>query len=353
MSGVLQLHMVSKRYGRVQALDAINLRVEAGSRLAIVGPSGSGKTTLLRMVAGFDTLDSGTVQLGETCLATPVSFVPAHLRDIGIVSQDGALFPHLSIAQNIGFGLPKDTPGRDKEIAQLLEMVGLEQQMLARKPDEISGGQQQRVALARALARRPRLMLLDEPFSALDTGLRASTRRAVADLLSARGITTVLVTHDQGEALSFADQVAVMRDGRILQAGDPRDLYLRPDSPFVAAFLGDALILEATIRDGQAQTRLGSIATATATAQRPAIIVLRPEQIVLQPGREGGEGCVARIAAVEFGGAGSLVTLELVGPFADGGPAVVLHRNGLADLRVGDIVNLSVVGAAHVFPAGD
>jgi len=353
MSGILQLDSVSKRYGHVQALNAVTLRAEAGSRLAVVGPSGSGKTTLLRMIAGFDTPDSGTVQLGQTCLAKPGVFVPAHQRDIGIVSQDGALFPHLSVAQNIGFGLPKNTPGRDREIALLLDMVGLEQQMLARKPDEISGGQQQRVALARALARRPRLMLLDEPFSALDTGLRASTRRAVADLLSARGITTVLVTHDQGEALSFADQVAVMRNGRILQAGDPRDLYLRPENPFVAAFLGEALILDAVLGAGQAQTRLGLISTSGARDDGAAKLLLRPEQIVLGPSREDGEGCMARIAAMEFGGAGSLVTLELVGRFADGGPSFVLHRNGLAELRVGDVVHVSVVGSAHVFPAGD
>ncbi len=353
MSGILQLNSVSKRYGHVQALDSVTLRAEAGSRLAVVGPSGSGKTTLLRMIAGFDTPDSGTVQLGETCLAKPGTFVPAHQRDIGIVSQDGALFPHLSVAQNIGFGLPKDTPGRDREISLLLEMVGLEQPMLARRPDEISGGQQQRVALARALARRPRLMLLDEPFSALDTGLRASTRRAVADLLSARGITTVLVTHDQGEALSFADQVAVMRNGRILQAGDPRDLYLRPENPFVAAFLGEALILDAVIGAGQAQTRLGLISTSGARDDGAAKLLLRPEQIVLGPSHEDGEGCMARIAAMEFGGAGSLVTLELVGRFADGGPSFVLHRNGLAELRVGDVVQVSVVGPAHVFPAGD
>ena len=353
MNGILQLNMVSKRFGRVQALDAVSLRVEAGSRLAVVGPSGSGKTTLLRMIAGFDAPDSGTVQLGETWLARPGSFVPAHQRDIGIVSQDGALFPHLSVAQNIGFGLPNNTPGRDREIALLLDMVGLEQQMLARKPDEISGGQQQRVALARALARRPRLMLLDEPFSALDTGLRASTRRAVADLLSARGITTVLVTHDQGEALSFADQVAVMRNGRILQAGDPRDLYLRPESPFVASFLGDALILDAIIRDGQAQTRLGPLATSNARDDTAATILLRPEQIVLRPWHDGDEGCRARVEAMEFGGAGSLVTLTPVGLFAEGGPSFVLHRNGLAELRVGDVVHVSVVGPAHVFLAGD
>ncbi|MDB5643300.1 MAG: iron(III)-transport ATP-binding protein, partial [Hyphomicrobiales bacterium] len=197
------------------------------------------------------------------------------------------------------------------------------------------------------------LMLLDEPFSALDTGLRASTRRAVADLLAARGITTILVTHDQGEALSFADQVAVMRDGRILQAGDPRDLYLRPATPFVAEFLGEALILPGACRDGMAQTRLGPIPVADGAAAGSATLLLRPEQIVLQPMREGDDRCSARVDAVEFGGVSSLVTVSLVGSFADGGAPIVLHRNGLVALHVGDMVGLSVAGVAHVFPSHD
>ena len=142
--------------------------------------------------------------------------MPAHRRGIGVVAQDGALFPHLSVADNIGFGLARDEAGRAERIAELLDMVELDKAILRRRPHELSGGQQQRVALARALARKPRLMLLDEPFSALDTGLRDTMRKAVAELLEAAGITTILVTHDQAEALSFADQVAVMRDGRLL-----------------------------------------------------------------------------------------------------------------------------------------
>src|SRR5262245_32148752 len=230
---LLDLRGVSKRYGAVTALDNVDLAIEEGSRTAVVGPSGSGKTTLLRIVAGFDTPDQGRVMMGGQVLADGPKFVAAHQRGIGIVAQDGALFPHLTIAENVGFGLDRRDPQRGTRIAELMDMVGLDRAMLARRPDEISGGQQQRVALARALARRPRLMLLDEPFSALDTSLRASTRKAVADLLGQAGITTILVTHDQAEALSFADQVAVMRDGKLPQVGTPRELYLRPRDAMV------------------------------------------------------------------------------------------------------------------------
>ncbi len=213
------------------ALDGIDLGVAAGSRTAIVGPSGCGKTTLLRIIAGFEAPDSGRVALGGRVLSEGPDAMPAHHRGIGFVVQDGALFPHLSVAANVGFGLNRNEPRRAERIAELMDMVELDAALLPRKPDELSGGQQQRVALARALARKPQLMLLDEPFSALDTGLRDTTRKSVARLLSGAGITTILVTHDQPEALSFADQVAVMREGRLPQVGTPRALYLRPQGP--------------------------------------------------------------------------------------------------------------------------
>ncbi len=352
MNNMLRLSSVSKAFGNVRAVDSVSIEASAGSRVAIVGPSGSGKTTLLRLIAGFDSLDSGSIELGDTRLATASSETPAHRRDIGIVSQDGALFPHLSIAENIGFGMPRAAPDRKREIARLLEMVGLDQCLLERRPDEISGGQQQRVALARALARRPRLMLLDEPFSALDTGLRASTRRVVSDLLSASGITTILVTHDQGEALSFADQVAVMHEGRLLQAGDPRDLYYRPTTPFIAEFLGDALILDAVCQGGIAICRFGRIPLGDARTIGPAKILLRPEQIVFRSPPVGENARLYQVQAVEFGGASSMVTLRDPRPEAVREPPVILQRNGIDGVRVGDFVALSVVGTAHAFPNG-
>ena len=348
---VLRLKDLQKAYGPVKALDGVSLDVRPGSRTAIVGPSGSGKTTLLRMIAGFDAPDSGSIHLGDTCLAHGPNAVPAHRRGIGIVAQDGALFPHLSIQQNIGFGLPSDMQGRDALIASLVEMVGLDASMLPRRPDQLSGGQQQRVALARALARKPKLMLLDEPFSALDTGLRVATRKAVANLLTEQGITTILVTHDQGEALSFADQVAVMQDGKLLQAGTPREVYFCPKTPLIAEFLGDALILQATCDNGFATCALGRIPLADIGAVGTARILLRPEQIDLDL-RGGAEAaCTCRIDEVEFGGASSLITLRVQAP--DGshpGTSFVLRRSGLDNMRMGETVALRINGTAHAFP---
>ncbi len=237
----LELNSLYKSFGAQSALENINLSIATGSRTAIVGPSGSGKTTLLRMIAGFEFPDAGSIMLDGQPLVDANTAIPAHQRLIGYVPQDGALFPHMTVAENIGFGLVGRPGEKQPRIAELMNSVALDAQMAKRWPHELSGGQQQRVALARALAQRPRLMLLDEPFSALDTGLRAAMRKMVARLLSEAGVTTILVTHDQAEALSFADQLAVMRQGRLVQAGAPMDLYLRPVDEDTAAFLGDAV----------------------------------------------------------------------------------------------------------------
>jgi iron(III) transport system ATP-binding protein len=346
----LRLQSLHKAFGPVKALDDVSLAVPQGQRLAVVGPSGSGKTTLLRLIAGFDTPDRGSIHLGDECLADARSAVPPHRRGIGIVAQDGALFPHLTIAGNIGFGLPSGMHGREATILQLLEMVGLDPAMLPRRPDQLSGGQQQRVALARALARKPRLMLLDEPFSALDTGLRASTRKAVADLLQARGITTVLVTHDQGEALSFADVVAVMQDGLLLQAGSPREVYFRPKTPLIAEFLGEALILDASCVDGYAECALGRVRLVDADASGLTRILLRPEQIALDPSDASPGNGTWRVEDIAFGGATSFVTLRLqTGEGCESHAPVVLRRAGIDNLRMGDLVSISIHGKAHAF----
>ena len=353
----LKVTGISKRYGAVAALAGVDLSVAEGSRTAIVGPSGSGKTTLLRILAGFEAPDSGTVSLGDEVLADASKMLPAHRRNIGIVAQDGALFPHLSIAENVGFGIPRHEPGRAERIAQVLDMVELDKAMLDRKPDELSGGQQQRVALARALARRPRLMLLDEPFSALDTGLRLSTRKAVSRLLEAAGITTILVTHDQAEALSFADQVAVMRDGHLPQIGSPHELYLRPNDRMIAEFLGDAIVLEARISEGWAQCVLGRIPVADRSRAGSLTIMLRPEQVVLRPmpepvgGGDNAQACVAKILDVDFGGADCLTTIA---PQTSGSASqtqsLVLRRSNLDRFAPGSLVLVSVTGEAHIFP---
>ena len=233
----------------VAALDGVDLDVATGSVTAILGPSGSGKTTLLRVLAGIDRADDGTVVIGGAMVDGNGSYVVAERRRVGLVPQQGALFPHLDVARNVGFGLHKvPRAERARRVAELLELVGLAG-MGARRPYELSGGQAQRVALARALAPKPDVVLLDEPFSALDASLRSSLRSEVADMLRSTGTTAVLVTHDQDEAMSLADTVAIMRAGRIVQSGTPDELYRRPDDLWVADFLGDAVLLDGELLD--------------------------------------------------------------------------------------------------------
>ena len=361
----VELRGIRKTYGGVTVLGGINLDIAAASCTAIVGPSGSGKTTLLRIIAGFEAPDEGRVVLDGRVLADGANSVPAHRRGIGFVPQDGALFPHLSVADNVGFGLPRNTPQRAERIAELMDMVALDVAMLARRPHELSGGQQQRVALARALAQRPRLMLLDEPFSALDTGLRASTRKAVARLLASANITTILVTHDQSEALSFADQVAVMREGRLVQSGRPLDLYLRPDDPAIASFLGEAIVLTAQLAGGWADCALGRIAVDDALRVGPARIMLRPEQLLVTEvaadaavlGQEP-DACYGAVLDTDFGGAVTVLSVRLLparmaGSTADAAALatqpLLVHSPGLHAPVEGATVRITVAGQAHVF----
>jgi iron(III) transport system ATP-binding protein len=217
------LEGVSKAFGHVQALDAFDLVVADGRTMAIVGPSGCGKTTVLRLIAGFEPPDAGLIRIGETVVSGP-AWVPAFKRGIGYVPQDGALFPHLSVGQNIAFGLARPE-ATDVRLRELLDMVSLDPDLLDRRPDQLSGGQQQRVALARAIAIQPHVVLLDEPFSALDTDLRVGTRSAVRSLLDATGITAILVTHDHDDARGFADDVAIMDAGRVVRTGPPAVVY--------------------------------------------------------------------------------------------------------------------------------
>ncbi|CAN7519966.1 ABC transporter ATP-binding protein [Rhizobium sp. LjRoot258] len=341
---LLTIDRISKRYGHVQALQNISLDVAAGSRTAVVGPSGSGKTTLLRIIAGFEQPDGGQVTLDGELLADGPVAVPAHKRGIGIVSQDGALFPHLSVADNIGFGFERGAPDRERRIIDLLDMVELDRNMLNRRPHQLSGGQQQRVALARALGRKPRLMLLDEPFSALDTGLRENMRKAVARVLQSAGITTILVTHDQAEALSFADQVAVLREGRLIQAGSPQSVYLQPLDRETALFLGDAVMLPAIVRNGFADCALGRVAV-DGGHQGKVEIMLRPEQIRVVPDQSE-QTYRGRVVEVEFGGATCTVAVSLEGVAL---PPIMIKTSSVALPSQGDRVRLDIAGKAHVF----
>ena len=348
----LDISAVRKNYGSLEVLAGIGLKVAAGSRTAIVGPSGSGKTTLLRIIAGFESPDAGQLVLDGQLLADGAKSMPAHQRGIGFVAQDGALFPHLTVAGNVGFGLPENTPGRDQRIAELMDMVALDRAMLRRRPHEISGGQQQRVALARALAQSPKLMLLDEPFSALDTGLRASTRKAVAQLLGSAGITTILVTHDQAEALSFADQVAVMRAGKLVQAGTPSELYLHPVDAETASFLGDSIVLTAQLSNGWADCALGRIAVHGSRQAGPAQIMLRPEQLLLETVvfkeavASPGHGVVTNI---DFGGSVCVVSVLL--DDAQGGLTLPVRTPAIHLPAIGSRVSIRLDGRAHVFGA--
>ncbi|MGY1722811.1 ABC transporter ATP-binding protein [Blastococcus sp. SYSU DS0533] len=335
---------LTKAFGPTPVLTGVDLHVPAGGFTALLGPSGCGKTTLLRLVAGFDDPDSGTVALDDRVVAGAGRGVPARQRGIGFVPQEGGLFPHLSVAGNVTFGLPRRRRADRGRVAELLALVGLDADLADRSPHQLSGGQQQRVALARALAPEPALVLLDEPFSSLDAALREDTRRAVLAALAAAGATAVLVTHDQSEALSMADQVAVLRDGRLVQLTDPRTLYRRPADLDVAAFVGESVVLDAEIRDGSALCVLGALPVDGGAAEGPARVLLRPEQLRLGPPL--GAGARARVQAVDFYGHDSRVWLTL----ADGG-TVTARLEGTRLPAVGQEVTIEVAGAALTFPA--
>lgn len=349
----LELHSISKSYGSHRALDNVSLSVPTGSRTVIVGPSGSGKTTLLRMIAGFEFPDTGRLSLNGQTLVDSTHEVPAHQRLIGYVPQDGALFPHMTVAANIGFGLASKGRERQERIAELMDSVALDARMADRWPHELSGGQQQRVALARALAQQPRLMLLDEPFSALDTGLRAAMRKLVARLLADAGVTTILVTHDQSEALSFADQLAVMRNGRLVQSGHPLDLYRYPEDEETALFLGDAVVMPARIEAGWAHCDLGRIPVNNHRNNSSAQIMLRPEQLQLAsvvPNTTEVAGCNAVVTERDFSGNTCTLTVELQSLNAGDAPgrSLLVRSSGMYAPPTGSTVQVSTIGHAHV-----
>lgn len=346
MTYTLEVHGLDKRFGPAAVLDQIGFTVESGSTTAIVGPSGCGKTTLLRLIAGFERPDAGTIALAGRVVAGE-KWTPAHRRSIGYVAQDGALFPHTTVGANVGFGLPRR--GRTTaRITELLEMVSLDASFAARRPDQLSGGQQQRVALARALAREPELMLLDEPFSALDAGLRAHTRRIVAGVLEKAGITTILVTHDQPEALSFADRVAVMSAGRLAQIGTPSEIYSTPIDVPTARFIGDAVVLAAFVTEGTARCALGDIAVASNSVHGDARVMVRPEQIELTPE---GTGVSGRVIDVEYLGSEMLLGIRLDTATGTDTERVTVRRFGSSTLIPGDHVCVRVVGQAVTYPA--
>jgi iron(III) transport system ATP-binding protein len=325
MTAPIRLRGVSKSFGATHAVREVTLDIERGELMAVLGPSGCGKTTLLRLIAGFEVPDAGCVNVGEAVVAGPGRLVPPEQRRVGMVFQDYALFPHLSVEANVAFGLSRRArEERDALTRATLELVGL-QHKAGRHPGELSGGERQRVALARALAPEPELILLDEPFSSLDATLRAGLRREVELILRDAEATALLVTHDQEEALSLADRLAVMREGRIVQVGPPEEVYGRPASRWAAQFVGEVNVLAGVARGDGGETELGRF-DLRAPASGTVHVAVRPEQFELSARHDGNAEIVAR----EFRGHDVLYRLR-----HEGGRTVLVQLPSLELYEVG------------------
>jgi iron(III) transport system ATP-binding protein len=370
----LEVTGLHKAFGDHPVLTGLDLEVPAGSLTAILGPSGSGKTTLLRVLAGFERGDAGTVTIGGSVVDGPGTFLAPERRRIGYVPQEGSLFPHLTVAANIGFGLPA-RQRKGPAIDELLGKVGLAG-LDKRYPHQLSGGQQQRVALARALAIRPEIVLLDEPFASLDAHLRASVRADVQALLAETGITGILVTHDQDEALSTADRVAVLREGRIVQCDAPQDLYDRPADADIARFIGDANLIEGVLGADTVDTVLGRLPVEPAclalpgsgnggapgpARSGPATVLVRPEQIELlagetpaRPGTPGWpdvqDGYELSGRVVSYGYHGHDAVIHVRPEHDSAAPTIIVRTLGGPQLPPGSPVTLRARGPVRAWP---
>jgi iron(III) transport system ATP-binding protein len=339
----LRLRGLSKSFGDVVAVDGVDLDVEPGATCALLGPSGCGKTTTLRLIAGLEAPDAGSIEIGGETVSTAKRSLPPERRRIGMVFQDYALFPHLDVAGNVGYGLGRQ-PDRVR-VDEMLTTVGLGG-LGNRHPHQLSGGQQQRVALARALIAEPRAVLLDEPFSNLDAGLRERVREEVRAILQAQGVTSVFVTHDQEEALSLADLVAVVHAGRIEQVGTPEEVYSRPASRWVAGFLGEIEVLPGTLVDGMVECELGQFSHANGKSAEVEVLI-RPESLAVGTG-EPADGRSSREAVVvsrSFYGHDQMLELRLAS-----GRTVRARRLGFPAWHPGDHVRVWVEGPIDVVP---
>jgi len=341
---VVELSGVSKRYGAVTALDALDLAVYEGELLSLLGPSGCGKTTTLNVIAGFAAPDAGRVVID----GDDVTAEPAWRRGLGVVFQSYALFPHMSVADNVAFGLRERGVGKreiDERVREALALVRLPA-VAGQRPHQLSGGMQQRVALARALVIRPRVLLLDEPLAALDRKLREEMRAELRDIQRTVGITTVFVTHDQHEALGLSDRVAVMSAGRVEQLGSPREVYERPATRFVADFIGASSVLEGRALDGETVELAGGVRLRVVLREGPAPgravrLLVRPERVEL--GGVGANALVARVASVMYLGDHCEVRLELAG-----GHRLLATLRGNVPLSIDESVTIRVAPDAFL-----
>jgi iron(III) transport system ATP-binding protein len=333
----LRIAGLRRAYGPIVAVDGIDLELRTGEMLTLLGPSGCGKTTVLRLIAGLEPPDDGTIEIAGRRVAGPGGSVPPERRRVGMVFQDHALFPHLTVAENVAYGIRRD-PDRSVRVAELLELVNL-RDAGERMPHELSGGMQQRVAIARALAPRPDVILLDEPFSNLDAALRTQLRGDLREILRAADASAVLVTHDQDEALTLGDRMAVMVRGRIEQIDAPEVVYGEPATAFVATFVGTGNLVHADCRLGVGLTRLGTVRLVgpSAGVEGGALAVIRPEHVELEEAADGpAEAGAWRVVRRRF--SGSEILLEVEAPdgirlWCEAGPAV-------RRLRIGDAVRL-------------
>jgi putrescine transport system ATP-binding protein len=341
---LLAVERLTKTYGGAPAVAELDLTVQSGELFALLGASGSGKTTLLRLIAGLDHPDSGCIRIN----GADVTGLPAYERPVNTVFQSYALFPHMSVRSNVAFGLKQDRlPPREIEtrVGEMLELVRMSA-FADRRPSQLSGGERQRVAIARSLAKMPKLLLLDEPMAALDRRLREQTRQELAAIQKRIGITFILVTHDQEEAISLADRMAVMDRGRIVQIGTPREIYERPATRFVAGFIGETNLLEGQVirrdgdlycirvADGEVLVRHGQAIPAGATVG----IAVRPENLHLTDPRSDDNRVAARVHRVEYLGDASIVHAVS----ANGLRVRIKSANGgVAGLETGDAVTVS------------
>ena len=345
----LTLDGVSHAFNGVPAVDAVDLTVGEGELVCLLGPSGCGKTTVLRIAAGLEELQQGRVFIGQSEVARPGASVPPEARGVGLVFQDYALFPHLTVAENVAFGLRgrpaverHDTPG------EMLELVGMAD-LAGRYPHTLSGGEQQRVALARALAPRPRLLLLDEPYSGLDIRLRDQVRDETLRVLRLAGISTLIVTHDPEEAMYMGDRIAVMRAGRILQTGSPSELYGAPDNAFIAKFLSDVNAMHGTVEGGVVPSMFGCLEAGGVGEGTRVDVLIRPEALhIAEPGVA--RSAMATVVAVHPLGHSSIVVLKME---ADGAE-MRARVPGAAPPLPGTRVSVALDGSqTFVFPCAD